>query len=274
MRLATDADISRIEAHLTNHIETSVFPLANLRAHGLNSDALRGMTFWIDDLGVLGVSNEGMVMPQRPDATDWSDAVAPIRGRLIKGVIGDTKQARAILDALNLSGQPTNLDEDEPCYRLSLCDLKVPDGPGQLIKPDTGFFDVMVRWRSAYHQEVLGTSAKNSHKMAQTDVEGFLAKGSHRILSIDGQPAGMTGFNATLPDLVQIGGVYTPPEKRGRGIARRAVALHLKEAREDGVTSAILFAVSPAAQRAYEALGFRQIGSFTLTIFRNPVAAT
>ncbi len=78
----------------------------------------------------------------------------------------------------------------------------------------------------------------------------------------------MTGFNATVDDLVQVGGVYTPPEGRGRGLARRAVALHLQEAREKGARRGILFANDPSAIAAYRAVGFRPIGRFVLIMFK------
>ena len=73
-------------------------------------------------------------------------------------------------------------------------------------------------------------------------------------------------------DLVQIGGVYTPPGLRGQGHARRAVALHREEARAEGIRTAILFASGAAACRAYEAIGFERIGSYALSILRKPVA--
>ena len=77
----------------------------------------------------------------------------------------------------------------------------------------------------------------------------------------------MTGFNAVLPEHVQVGGVYTPPEGRNRGYARRAVAIHLAEARASGVRHAVLFAASAAAARAYEAIGFQRDGSFALALY-------
>ena len=87
---------------------------------------------------------------------------------------------------------------------------------------------------------------------------------------IDGKPVAMTGFNARLPEVVQIGGVYTPPELRGNGYAKLAVALHLIEARTAGATRAVLFAASESAARAYIAIGFQPAGQFSLLLFTNP----
>ncbi|MCP5038532.1 MAG: hypothetical protein GY945_13145 [Rhodobacteraceae bacterium] len=55
-----------------------------------------------------------------------------------------------------------------------------------------------------------------------------------------------------------------------RGLARRAVAAHLLEARDKGVKTAILFASGAPACRAYEAIGFRQIGRYGLAILAEP----
>jgi len=75
-----------------------------------------------------------------------------------------------------------------------------------------------------------------------------------------------SAFNAALPNIVQLGGIYTPPEFRGRGYARRAIAAQLLAARANGVTRSVLFTNNASAVRCYEALGFRRIGEFSLVI--------
>ena len=62
-------------------------------------------------------------------------------------------------------------------------------------------------------------------------------------------------FNARLPDIAQVGGVWTPPHARGRGYARCVVAGSLLHARTQGVSRALLFTMESnvAAMRAYEA---------------------
>jgi uncharacterized protein len=76
-------------------------------------------------------------------------------------------------------------------------------------------------------------------------------------------------FNARLPDVVQVGGVYTPPEHRRRGAARAVVAGMLRGARdEEGVGRAILFTGDDnvAAQTAYRAIGFTAVGEYGLVL--------
>ncbi|MEO8185467.1 MAG: GNAT family N-acetyltransferase [Deltaproteobacteria bacterium] len=80
----------------------------------------------------------------------------------------------------------------------------------------------------------------------------------------------LSTFNAALPDIVQLGGIYTPPALRGRGYVKHAIAAQLREARERGASRAVLFTKNPNAVRAYEALGFSRIGDF----FARPLALT
>ena len=76
-------------------------------------------------------------------------------------------------------------------------------------------------------------------------------------------------FNARLADTVQIGGVWTPRALRGRGHARAVAGGSLLAARAAGVSRAVLFTPerNHAAQRAYESLGFRPIGDYSVIIF-------
>jgi ribosomal protein S18 acetylase RimI-like enzyme len=69
-------------------------------------------------------------------------------------------------------------------------------------------------------------------------------------------------------DEMHFGAVYTPPALRGKGHARRAVALHLAQARANGVRRATLFASAQNAIAAYTPVGFKKIGEWVLAIFK------
>lgn len=251
-----------------------MFPLSNLADHGWEASAPRAMRFWVDRAApaVLGVSNEGMLMPQAP-GHGFSGARTALDGRTIMGAVGEASQVRRLLAALGLDGAPAIVDEDEPQFVLDLADLAAP-APGGTLAPLAADPDRARAWRAAYLVETVGETADEAAAIAATDVARHIETGSHRFLMLDGEPVAMTGWNARLPEIVQVGGVYTPPALRGRGHARRALALHLADAAAEGARRATLFASGPAAVRAYEALGFRRIGDFALTLFRpHPVVA-
>ena len=121
---------------------------------------------------------------------------------------------------------------------------------------------------------LIETGLRKAGEEARESVKGDVARrldaGKLRLLVHNGRPVAQTGFNAVLPDSVQIGGVYTPPEFRRLGYGRLAVALHLEEVRKSGVKKAILFSANEYASRAYRGIGFEQIGHYTLTIFATP----
>lgn len=271
MRSATRSDREWIESKLRSRIEGSMFPLANLETHGWNSDAPRAMKFWLDrDRGLLlGCTNEGMIMPIFVSA-DPESAVQSLSRRAAMGLLGVTGEVRAILPALELGETAMKLDQDEPQFLLDLSELQMPDLNGHLLPASDSLRDLLVAWRAGYVTETLGESEAEASATATIDVERQITAESHRVLVVDDRPVAVTGINAALSDIVQVGGVYTPPRLRRRGYARLAVALHLRELREAGVSKATLFASGEPAVRAYVSLGFKHVGSFSLVLFAAP----
>lgn len=270
--VAHGTEAAAIETFLAAHADTSMFLRSNLRAHGPCGGAARDATrMWLQKgqggaiEGVLGVSTAGMVLAQLPAGSASGEVRGILAGVSVTGMAGASDQIHALRKALGLATAPVNLDEDEPLYSLDLAELVVP--PGETRLRPAGAEDRLLAeaWRRAYLVETIHFSEAEAAEMAPQDVAGMLERGSLMIqIDAAGVPVSMCSFNAILPDMVQVGNVYTPTERRGQGLARRCVALHLRVAREDGVKRAILFASGPSASRAYEAIGFRRIGSFTL----------
>ncbi|WP_037316507.1 GNAT family N-acetyltransferase [Ruegeria halocynthiae] len=273
-RLAKPEDVPSIERFLRQHIQSSMFPLANLRDFGLNGPDPRSVRMWLlgDDLrAIFTITNEGMILPQCPDCSDveLEAVIALIAEHPTIGVIGDAAQCRRILRLAGWQDRPANLNKDEPAFSLDLNDLILPELADAWLVPLAEIDRALAeQWRSAYLIETPGLILDEVAKQAAHDIDAYLARDSHRALLVRGQPVGMTGFNAALPDIVQIGGVYTPTELRGRGYARTAVALHLQEAQAAGVSRAVLFAASNSAARAYISIGFVPAGQFALILFK------
>jgi GNAT superfamily N-acetyltransferase len=277
IREAGPQDRAAVEALLLQRVEAAMFPLTNLRTHGLSrgrfpSDADTASRFWwLGPDSLLALTRGGMLMPLLSPGCDLTGLRVALQGLTVTGAIGPATGTRPVLAALGLDRLPMQKDEDEPGFSLPLSDLILPDLPGTRLVPATeNHRPILQDWRCAYQQELLGTPPAEAATRAAADIDGWLMRGSHRLLLQHGQPVALCGFNATLPEIVQVGGVYTPPALRGRGLARRAVALHLAEARAQGSTRAVLFAGSPAAARAYQAIGFRPSFAFTLALLASP----
>jgi predicted GNAT family acetyltransferase len=162
-------------------------------------------------------------------------------------------------------------DADEPGFVLDLANLRVPLVTDATLVPlRADHRTLLVLWRADYHRETLGTPEAQVAERAASEIDAYIQSDSHRMLLRAGQPVAMTGFNAILPEIVQIGAVYTPPALRNHGHARLAVALHLAEARARGVQRAVLFAASEAAARAYRGIGFQPAPPVALVLFAGP----
>lgn len=271
MRRATDKDRPAIEAFLQENAAVLMFPWSNLIRYGMNGGHPRAMSFWVggDDrlTDLLGVTDEGMIMPYLPHAT--SDVAPLLAGRQVAGLLGDVPTVARIRAQLGLG--PAKLDVIEPHFQLALKDMRLPRTDGLTLWPlAQAPRDTLIAWRAAYGVESLALEGKVSMTKAFGDIASYIANNTHRVLMAADAPVAMTGFNATAPGIVQIGGVYTPPPLRSRGYARAAVALHLAEARAQGVETAILFAANPAAAKAYTAIGFQQIGTFAVAVYETP----
>jgi RimJ/RimL family protein N-acetyltransferase len=266
-----------IAAYLRRHRDQAMFPLSNLTHHGMGREGRYQMRFWLKGQGnrigaALGLSAMGVLLPVLPGqgAEDLAQLGPLLAGEVVAGIIGPPDWADALLPALGLQDAATEHRADEPGFALDLADLVLPDDPDlRLRSPDVHDVPILVRWRAAYRGEVVGTPPHLRERLARDDIAAYLERDSHRILERNGLPVAMTGFNAELPDVVQVGGVYVPPDHRCRGHARAVVALHLAEARRAGIRRAVLFAANEAAARAYRAIGFRPSGRMAMIFFRD-----
>ncbi len=179
-------------------------------------------------------------------------------------------QVREVRQALGLAQAPAALDDEEPRFALDLYELTIPPGDSLLRAPVEADVPLLEDWRRNYLVETFDAAPDETAETARAQGGGLLASGRLRVLEECGVPVSMTAFNAVLPDIVQIGNVYTPPGLRCLGHARRAVALHLAEARGTGVKCAVLFASGEAGSRAYRAIGFRRNGSYLFLFFKRP----
>lgn len=272
-----DADREALVDFMFAHAPILMFPLTNLTRYGMGGGHPRAISAWVAKDGdtitdVLTISDEGIVFPCCPNG-DWQAAAAVVRGREVKGFIGEGQQVAALRHAVGLS-RKADLDAVEPSYILDIASMAAPDMSGFRLQPLTDSMrELLIDWRTDYQITTLEAPPAAARTRAESEIDAYIAQDSHRLLLKDGEPVAMTGFNASLPEIVQIGGVYTPPALRSRGFARIALAMHLLEVSVDGVTQAVLSAANAAAARAYVALGFEQTGSFAVALYEDPQIA-
>lgn len=277
---ATESDLPEIESFLARRAETSMFLRANLRRHGLGDrQSPRALTLALRRVGarltgVIGLTNAGFALVQAPEATpgDWRAFARWLAPRRLIGLNAEAEQANAALSALALPEAAFARRAAEPLFRLDLAGLRLDAlAPGSIRRPRDRDRALLTRWFTAFEREALGTPADSAAERGADRADMAIDEDRVRLFEHQDIPLAMTAFNAELPEIVQVGGVYTPPEHRGRRAARSAVALHLAEARRRGVRLAVLAAASEPAGRAYQALGFQRIGAMTLALLKTPI---
>jgi GNAT superfamily N-acetyltransferase len=196
---------------------------------------------------------------------------AALAGHQVSGLIGPSDQVHVLRAALGLAEVPARHAKDEPGFTLDLADLRLADPQGCRLCPVTAADrEVLLPWRAQYEAELFAAPPAEARAAAETQIGRWITADSHRLLWQGDVPVALTGFNARLPQVVQVGGVFVPPGLRGQGHARRAVGMHLAQARAAGVDRAVLFAASEPAERSYRALGFRRGDDMGLVLLARP----
>lgn len=194
--------------------------------------------------------------------------------RPIAGILGEDRQANFVIDKLGLDTSLFAINYQEKLFLLNLEKMMAPptihSSNCTLKTIQDCELDVIKEWLIAYHIETLGDDANNP-KLEESiiaEIQDKQLSQNRWVLFANKTPVSLCGFNANLPDIVQLGPVYTPPSLRNKGFARIAVYLCLKQAAAQQVKRAILFTNDNAAIRAYLALGFQQIGKYRLALLK------
>ncbi|OSQ48361.1 GNAT family N-acetyltransferase [Thalassospira alkalitolerans] len=280
-RKLLDDDLHALDAFLAVHADTSMIQRSNLRKIGIGRrhHPLSGCYYGeVSGEGsvhaVLAIFRNGNIFVQtggKSVPSGLMDAFRLENTQTIAGVFGPADQAQAVIDLLGLGDAPFAINACDRFYRLELANLILPQNARsdsfQMVDAERIDRNTLLRWLRDYEIEALGgqdTPALDS-RVAGRLVHALNDRNMWALI-VDGVAVSLSGFNAELPDMVQVGPVWTPTEHRSNGYARILVAKTLLAARARGVTHAVLSTDSPAAARAYEAIGFSHCGVYRLAL--------
>lgn len=277
VREAEPADIPALRAFLESHIETSVFLLSNLDGLGIRvtPTPTSGNLLLIEDLGrVVGVfclTRKGDLLAQTGGRAD----LAPlILGGCAKepfpltGVIAEWQIGEAIWRLLERHPAFTSVYRSKSVvYRLSHA-LESPQPPTGIVVRALAIddYDVWEPVDRAFHAEegltvLADAERRRAGYKSRTDVSGWWG-------AFDGRALVSTAcLNAGYRGTGQVGGVYTRPEWRRRGLARLVMGALMRDHSERaGLREVVLFAAEQnlAARALYESMGFTEGGRFGL----------
>ena len=279
-----ESDVAALSSWLNQYQETTMFIRNNLYHSGISyQDApFHGDYFCAFEnkqlTCVLVHYWNGNVMMQAENLPALSALVEEFelqKTRPIAGIIGEDTQANFVIDKLDLHPSIFAVNYQEKLFSLAFEHMMAPQAIHSyccsLKAVQDCDRDVIKQWLVAYNIEALGDDANNPklEESVTRDMQDPRLGQNRWVLFVDDTPVSLCGFNATLPNMVQIGPVYTPPSFRNKSFARIAVYLCLKQAAARQVKRAILFTNDSAAIRAYQALGFNQIGYYRLALLKS-----
>lgn len=277
IRLAVPGDEGRLSAFLRPHLDSSMFLLGNLAAHGLAHGPHPHATRFVlleragAIAGVLGATRGGYLMCQLPgDTPDAAGAMLAALGpQPMAGMTGASAQVAAVLAALDLPAGAFALNRVEPLMRLDL-DTLAP--PGATLRP-AGPADraLLTGWLTAMLAETGQAAPDHAPTLARQRVELAIDGRTRLLIDPDHGAVAMAGIGARAEGAVQVIGVYVPPEHRRQGLAGAVTAALLSAERAAGTRQAILFAASPTAERVYLRLGFRVVGRYRMAMLHRPI---
>jgi uncharacterized protein len=283
MRKLHPQDFNILDAFLVPLSDTSMFIRSNVRQGGVTLNPEKEFSanyygYFEDEQlhGVLAFCWNGMILCQVPEIAHLSQFVPVVTEQLsqfsLHGILGPTDQVLYILKILMdmeiISEDQITMNLPETTYGLLLKDLKIPsilengEVHCRLIRPED--MSILISWRIAYIKEAFPRAIDETQVYQET--LSFMEHETAFVLEVDGKIVSRADFNAILPDIVQIGGVWTPPDLRSQGYARAVVSGALLEAKHRGIERATLFTKNPAAMRAYESLGFKAQGTYHILL--------
>ena len=261
---------------LKENEEYSLFLLNNLETYGPElSEALYSGNFKIlrerDKLiAAFCLTRKGTVLVQckKFDMKVYEAIVlASLEEKIpISGTVGEWEFAYSLWNFLKQRKiiQKETYVSREVLYAVNLDQTDYsPDTDARLLKPTD--FDAWIKLNEAYFLEMgyPGNSLKETH-------DEFLKLAAQKIiwgLFLEGKLVAIANLNARFSDLGQLGGVYTIPDFRRRGLSTRLIRHIIHDAKAlHHLRKLIIFTgeSNHPARAVYESLGISPCGHYAL----------
>ena len=280
IRHVTDSDLERVRAFLESHVDTSLFLLSTLAAlgprlgHHLNSGNFRKIEEDGEIVAVFCLTRRGNLLVQAGGRIDLAEQIfeacesEPIE---VRGVVGEWPMAEALWKLLRADPRfETSHNLKDVLYRLMLKDMvgPMPASPSVRLL-DAADFAQWERLNTAYFAE-LSLPLQATLEQRRNDFIMRVRSGlwwgafddNYELVSI-------AALNATYGSLGQVGGVYTRPADRRKGLSYAVMQMLITDCRHRlGFEKLVLFTGedNASARRLYESLGFEAAGAFGLLL--------
>ncbi len=192
------------------------------------------------------------------------------QGRRCSSIVGPAEMVTSLWDALRRSWGPArDVRGCQPLLAIEQPPLVAADPGVRIVRPDE--LDVVLPACVAMFTEEVGVSpvAGDGGALYRARVAELIAAGRAFARIEDERVLFKAEVGSATRAACQVQGVWVDPALRGRGLSVGGIAAVVSLARRDvaPVVSLYVNDYNEAARRAYERVGFRQVGNFASVLF-------
>lgn len=192
------------------------------------------------------------------------------QGRRCSSIVGDADQVASLWKLLEPAWGPSReVRSDQPLLAIDHDPAVAPDPLVRAVRLDE--LDSLLPASIAMFTEEVGVSplAHDGGGMYRARVAELITSGRAFARIEDGQVVFKAEVGAATPSACQVQGVWVRPERRGEGLSTPGMAAVVSLARATLAPTVSLYVngFNRAARRAYDQVGFTQVGAFTTVLF-------
>jgi hypothetical protein len=274
VRLLERRDTDEVLDLLDRDPVSDVFVASRIRAAGLAESRLGAQVWGYGERGRLEslcYSGANLVPVQAgTDAVRAFAERARRQGRRCSSIVGESGAVQHLWSLLTPSwGRARAVREAQPVMALDGPPVVVPDPAVRQVRRDE--VETLLPACIAMFTEEIGVSplAGDGGALYRARVTELVSQGRAYARIEDGQVLFKAEVGAATSTVCQVQGVWVHPSLRGRGLSVGGTAAVAALARTSvaPVVSLYVNDFNTAARRAYERVGFRQVGTFTSVLF-------
>ena len=273
-RVLDSRDLAEVQELLTRDPVADCFLASRVAAAGLDSWRLGAEVWGYGERGrleALCYSGANLVPAQAgPDAVRAFADRARRQGRRCSSIVGRSEAVDHLWRLLEPSwGRARDVRSGQPLLALDGPPQADPDPQVRLVRPEE--VDVLLPACVAMFTEEIGVSPLlgDGGALYRARVQELIGQARAWARIEGGAVLFKAEVGAATDAVCQVQGVWVHPALRGRGLSVSGVAAVAQAAQRDvaPVVSLYVNDYNTAARRAYERVGFRQVGLFTSVLF-------
>jgi len=274
VRVLDARDLDEVRALLGRNPVEDVFVGSRVEACGVEAWRLGAELWGIGDRGALEslcyVGANLVPVQAGPDAVRAFAERARKQGRRCSSIVGPAHTVMPLWDLLEpVWGPAREVRSRQPLMAIDAAPLVEPDPAVRLVRRDE--VDVLLPACVAMFTEEVGVSplAGDGGALYRARVQELVESGRAWARIEDGEVLFKAEVGAATSAVCQVQGVWVHPRLRGRGLGSAGSAAVVEQAQRAvaPVVSLYVNDFNVAARRAYERVGFVEVGAFASVLF-------